>query len=282
MAENNPFPGENNTGHIWDDNIRELNNPIPRWWMIGFYLSLAWIVGYMVIYPTIPTGNDHTKGVIGWTQMGEYDKERAEVEAIRAPFEDKLATMTAEEILADAEMSNYAVKSARVLFGDNCAACHGGGGQGNPSYPVLADDDWLYGGKVATIVQTITNGRRGMMPAMGMQVGLTDAEIDTLAKAVADGSIADEPLYKTKSCFACHGIDAKGIPALGSANLVDAVWRFDEADKVASAKATITHGVNYVADPNTRDAVMPSFKDRLSETDIKKLAVYVHKLGGGQ
>ncbi len=282
MAENNPFPGENNTGHIWDDNIRELNNPIPRWWMIGFYLSLAWIVGYMVIYPTIPTGNDHTKGVIGWTQISEYDKERAEVEAIRAPFEDKLATMSATDILADEEMSTYAVKSARVLFGDNCAACHGAGGQGNPSYPVLADDDWLYGGQVETIVQTITNGRRGMMPAMAMQMGLTDAEIDTLANAVADGSILDEPLYKTKACFACHGMDGKGIKAVGSANLVDAVWRFNEADKVASAKHTIKHGVNFLADPNTRDAQMPSFKSRLSETDIKKLAVYVHKLGGGQ
>lgn len=282
MAENNPFPGENNTGHIWDDNIRELNNPIPRWWMIGFYLSLAWIVGYMVIYPTIPTGNGHTKGLIGWTQIGEYDKERAEVAAIRAPFDEKLSAMTAEEILADPDMSTYAVKSARVLFGDNCAACHGAGGQGNPSYPVLADDDWLYGGKVAKIVETITNGRQGMMPAMAMQVNLTETEIDTLANAVADGSIINEPLYKTKSCFACHGLDAKGIKAIGSANLDDAIWRFNEADKVASAKYTITHGVNYIADPKSRNAVMPSFKNRLSETDIKKLAVYVHKLGGGQ
>lgn len=282
MAENNPFPGEDNTGHIWDDNIRELNNPIPRWWMIGFYLSLAWIVGYMVIYPTIPTGNDHTKGLIGWTQIGEYDKERAEVQAIRAPFEEKLSAMSAEEILADPEMSSYAVKSARVLFGDNCAACHGGGGQGNPSYPVLADDDWLYGGNVATIVKTITHGRQGMMPAMSMQVGLTETEINTLASAVANGSILEEPLYKTKSCFACHGLDAKGINAIGSVNLNDAIWRFNEADKVASAKYTITHGVNYAADPKTRNAVMPSFKARLSETDIKKLAVYVHKLGGGQ
>lgn len=279
MAENNPFPGENNTGHIWDDNIRELNNPIPRWWMIGFYLSLAWIVGYLVIYPTIPTGNDHTKGVIGWTQMGEYDKERAEVEAIRAPYEEKLATMTAKEILADQEMSGYAVKAARVLFGDNCAACHGAGGQGNPSFPVLADDDWLYGGSVEKIVQTITMGRNGMMPA---QVTLKPEEIDTLANAVASGTILEEPLFKTKACFACHGLNGKGNQALGSANLTDAIWRFDEADKVASAKYTITHGVNFIGDKETRQAVMPSFKARLSETDIKKLAVYVHKLGGGQ
>lgn len=279
MAENNPFPGENNTGHIWDDNIRELNNPIPRWWMIGFYMSIAWVIGYCIIYPTIPTGKDHTLGVTGWTAQEEFKAAMSEIEAIRAPFEAKLEKMTAAEILADQDLSNYAVKSARVLFGDNCAACHGAGGQGNPSYPVLADDDWLYGGKVENLVTTITNGRRGMMPA---QVALKPAEVDKLANAIASGKILEEPLFKTKACFACHGMNGKGNPALGSANLTDAIWRFDEADKVASAKYTIMNGVNFAPNPNTRDAVMPSFKDRLSETDIKKLAVYVHKLGGGQ
>lgn len=279
MAENNPFPGENNTGHIWDDNIRELANPIPRWWMIGFWASLAWVVGYAILYPMIPTTTDYTKGVTGWTAMGEMDDAVAKVDAVRAQFEEQIANKSAAEILADDGLSTYAVKSARVLFGDNCAACHGAGGQGNPSFPVLADDDWLYGGKIENLVTTITNGRRGMMPA---QVALKPEEVDKLANAIASGKILEEPLFKTKACFACHGMNAKGNQALGSANLTDAIWRFDEADKVASAKYTIMHGVNFAPDPKTRQAVMPSFKDRLSEADIKKLAVYVHKLGGGQ
>lgn len=279
MAENNPFPGENNTGHIWDDNIRELANPIPRWWMIGFWASLAWVVGYAILYPTIPTTKDYTKGVIGWTAMGEMEEAVSKVESIRAPFEEQIANMSAAEILADDGLATYAVRSTRVLFGDNCAACHGAGGQGNPSFPVLADDNWLYGGTIDKIVQTITNGRQGMMPA---QVALKPDEVDTLAQAIVDGTIADEPLFKTKACFACHGMDAKGNQALGSANLTDQIWRFDEEDKLASVKRTIMHGVNFAPDPNTREAVMPSFKDRLSESEIKKLAVYVHKLGGGQ
>lgn len=279
MAENNPFPGENNTGHIWDDNIRELANPIPRWWMIGFWASLAWVLGYVILYPTIPSANDYTKGVIGWTAMGELEESVAKVDAVRAQYEEQIAAKSAAEVLADDGLSTYAVKSARVLFGDNCAACHGAGGQGNPSFPVLADDDWLYGGKIETLVQTITNGRHGMMPA---QVQLKPEEVDKLANAVANGTITQEPLFKTKACFACHGMDGKGNKALGSANLTDAIFRFDEADRVASAKYTIMNGVNFAPNPNTRQAIMPSFKQRLSETDIKKLAVYVHKLGGGQ
>ncbi len=279
MAGNNPFPGENNTGHVWDDNIRELNNPIPRWWMIGFWIGLVWVVSYGILYPMIPGADDYTKGVIGWTSIGEYEDGREQVLAARAQFEEQIAAKSAAEILADDGLTTYSVNSARVLFGDNCAACHGAGGQGGPGYPVLADDDWLYGGKIENLIQTLQNGRRGMMPA---QTLLQPAEVDQLAKAIVNGTITEEPLYKTKACFACHGMDGKGNQALGSANLTDAIWRFDEADRLASAKYTITHGVNYAPDPNTREAVMPSFRDRLSENEIKKLAVYVYKLGGGQ
>ncbi|MCW8885199.1 MAG: cytochrome-c oxidase, cbb3-type subunit III [Motiliproteus sp.] len=280
MSDHNPFPGENNTGHIWDDNIRELANPIPRWWMIGFWASILWVVGYGILYPMIPSANDYTKGVTGWSQIGEFQQGVDEVEAVRAQFEEQIAVKSAAEILADDGLSTYAVNSARVLFGDNCAACHGAGGAGNSGFPVLADDDWLYGGKVENISLTITNGRKGMMTAQGAL--LKPEEVDALATAIVKGTVADEPLYKTKACFACHGMDAKGNQALGSANLTDAVWRFDEEDRLASAKYTIIHGVNAPNDPQSREAVMPSFKDRLSESDIKKLSVYVYKLGGGQ
>jgi cytochrome c oxidase cbb3-type subunit 3 len=282
MADNNPFPGENNTGHIWDDNLRELNNPPPRWWMIAFWASVLWWVAYGFIYPMWPTGGEgqFTKGMTGWTQMKEYQEGVDEVEAVRAEFETQIKAMTAKDILADEGLSAYTVASAKVLFGDNCAACHGSGGQGGPGFPVIADDDWLFGGTIETIEQTITMGRKGIMTAHGKV--LSEAEIDTLAQAVVSGNPAAEPLFAQKACLACHGPDGKGMQVLGSANLTDAVWRFDEADKLASAKYTITHGVNDASDPMTREAIMPSFGERLSKDDIKKLAVYVYKLGGGQ
>ena len=285
MSEHNPFPDEGNTGHIWDDNIRELANPAPNWWMMAFYASIAFVIGYVVIYPSIPLVTSHTKGVTGWTAIGEYKAAIAEVEAIRKPYEDKIAAKSAQEILADDELSAYVEASGKVLFGDNCAACHGTGGAGNVGYPVLADDDWLFGGTIEQIQTTITTGRKGMMTAHAAT--LSEAEIDTLASYVvglSEGK-ADEKgkaLFTSKACFACHGMDAKGMAALGSANLTDGIWRFEDADLLASAKRTIKHGVNAAGDAETRNAEMPAFKDKLSEADIKKMAVYVYKFGGGK
>jgi len=284
MADNNPFPGENNTGHIWDDNIRELNNPIPRWWMLAFWASIAWWVGYVILYPAWPIGEEPTKGVLGWTAIGEFEEGMAEVETVRAKYEDQIKGMTAKQILADPGLTAYTVASAKVLFGDNCAACHGSGGQGGPGFPVIADDVWMYGGAVETIEQTITLGRKGVMPAQAKVA--TAEEIDKLANYVVGLSQGKEDpegkaLFMQKACMACHGMDAKGMAAMGSANLTDAVWRFAPGG-VESARQTITHGVNDPNDPQSREAIMPSFKERLPANDIKKLAVYVYQLGGGQ
>ncbi len=279
--EHNPFPDEGNTGHIWDDNLRELANPAPNWWMMAFYASIAFVIGYGLIYPMIPLTDSYTKGLTGWTAIGEYKAATSEVEAVRKPYEDKIAKMSAKEILADAELSAYVEASGKVIFGDNCAACHGTGGSGNPGFPVLADDDWLYGGSIEQIQTTITNGRQGMMPKMGGQQ-LTDAEIDKLANAIYNGTVTKEPLFTSKGCMGCHGPDGKGMAALGSANLTDGIWRFSEPDQLASIKYTIKHGVNDGSDPETRKPKMPSFKDKLSEQDIKKMAVYVYKFGGGK
>lgn len=284
MADNNPFPGENNTGHIWDDNIRELDNPIPRWWMLAFWASIAWWVGYVILYPAWPIGEEPTKGVLGWTAIGEYEEGMAEVEAVRAKYEDQIKGMTAKQVLEDPGLTAYTVASAKVLYGDNCAACHGSGGQGGPGFPVIADDVWLYGGAVETIEQTITMGRKGIMP--GQIKTSTPEEIDKLANYVVGLSQGkDDPegkaLFMQKACMACHGMDAKGMAAMGSANLTDAVWRFAPGG-VESARQTITHGVNDPSNPEAREAIMPSFKERLSANDIKKLAVYVYQLGGGQ
>jgi cytochrome c oxidase cbb3-type subunit 3 len=280
MADKNPFPGENNTGHIWDDNLRELSNPPPRWWMIAFWASIIWFIVYGFIYPMYPIGHESTKGFTGWTQIKEFQEGVDEVEAVRAEFETKIAAMTADQILADEGLSAYTIASAKVLFGDNCAACHGSGGQGGPSFPVLADDEWIYGGAIGTIEQTIAMGRKGVMTAHSKI--LSADEIESLAQSVMEGDPATNPLFLQKGCIACHGMDGKGLQALGAANLTDSVWRFAEADQLASVKYTIAHGVNDSTDPQTREAEMPAFGDRLSKDDIKKLAVFVYKLGGGQ
>ena len=280
MAENNPFPGENNTGHIWDDNIRELDNPPPGWWMIAFWASIAFFFGYGVLYPFYPIGQEPTKGVLEWTQIGEYQRGLDEVNAVRAPYEAKIKDLTAKQILENDELTTYTMASAKVLFGDFCAACHGGGGQGGPEYPVLVDDNWLYGGSVETIEQTITNGRKGVMTANANI--LKPEETDALVKAVMSGEPTKDPLYMSKGCVGCHGPDGKGMQVLGSANLTDKIWRFTAADQEQSVRYTIMHGVNFAGDPKTREAVMPVFGDRLTKDEIKKLAVYVAKLGGGQ
>jgi cytochrome c oxidase cbb3-type subunit 3 len=304
MADHNPFPGENNTGHIWDDNLRELKNPPPRWWMLAFWASIAWWVGYAILYPMWPIGQEPTQGILGWSQIKEYQKGLEQVQARRAEFEEQIAGMTPEQILADPGLSQYTLASAKVFFGDYCSACHGSGGQGNPGYPVLADDDWLYGGTTAKLIESIKGGRKGAMTAHANI--LSEAEVDTLSNWVvqmadtggAGGSPEGWALYKAKGCTACHGEKANGILAelpngdvvtVGAANLIDGIWRFQPGG-YESARHTILYGVNQAGVPETRDAVMPAFgpdlsrggAEKLSELDIKKLAVYVHELGGGK
>lgn len=268
------------TGHVWDDNLAELLNPPPKWWMIGLHASWILVVLYGVFYPMWPSLSGYTKGILGWTSIKEYKQDMAAIEAVRAKYENRLTSTDVAGILADRELRDYTVRSAKVLFGDNCAACHGSGGQGNPGFPVLADDDWLYGGDINTIQASIVNGRMGMMPAKGGSQ-MTDAELDELARAVSQGKPTSTPLFMEKGCFACHGMDGKGMQALGAPDLTDNVWRF--SGTVEGIKYTIAHGVNDPSDKQTRNAVMPAFGGgKLSDTDIKKLAVYVHQLGGGK
>lgn len=274
----NPY-GAPDTGHVWDDTLRELTNQPPKWWMLGFYASLALVVVYIIVYPAIPLATSHTKGLMGWTAIKEYKEDLTAIQAKRSANEERLSGMSAAAILADDELSDYVQRSAKVLFGDNCAACHGTDGQGNQGFPVLADNDWLYGGDIQSIEQTIIGGRSGMMPANPM----SDAELNKLADAIMAGKPGDEPLFSAKGCFACHGADGKGMHALGSANLTDGIWRFTADDQRESVKHTILHGVNAPGDAQSRNAIMPKFGGgKLSDSEIRKLAVYVHKLGGGQ
>jgi len=234
----------------------------------------------------------------GWTAINEMRDDVAEIEAVRAASMKKLETMSVDEIIADDQMRQFAIGRSKVLFGDNCAACHGSGGQGNLnaahpefSFPNLTDDDWLYGGWTAKITETITGGREAAMPAKGGNEDLTDADVDSLAKFVTalstgeatlnddgeltKGSFAGANALFQETCAGCHNANAKGSMKngdfdTGAVNLTDGIWRF--GGDMATVRNTITYG---------RVAKMPAFGERLDEVSLKILTVRVHQLGGG-
>lgn len=288
----NPYPGEHNTGHFWDDehDLRELDNRPPRWYMMALYISLAIIIGYVIYYPSIPWFNDYTKGVAGWSQISEYKEDLKKLEDYRKNKfhveEGKIKDLALTEILKDNELTTYAVKTVKTTFGDNCAACHGGSGQGSNDFPILLDDDWLYGGKINAIYTSIKNGRKGNMPAHKM----SEADLNTLTNLIYNTNTKQKvdptakATYFKKGCVGCHLPTMTGLAPLGAANLADSIWRFgadDEAGLKASIKHTITHGVNQKGE-QSREAIMPVFGKKLDDTTIKKLAIFVHQLGGGK
>jgi len=292
----NPYPGENNTGHFWDDekDVRELNNRPPRWYMASMLVGLVAIVVYSFYYPSIPWFGDHYKGSSEWTMIKEMDESVAVLEKYRkdkfAETERLINDSSLEEIVKNDELRTYAIKTAKTLFGDNCAACHGSGGQGNEGFPVLADDDWLFGGSLNSISQSITKGRKGSMPAKMM--GINEEEASNFATYLLELAKGEEGspnedhkgIYMAKGCIGCHGVTMKGNIYMGSANLSDGIYRFKATDQHKSIVRTILHGVNQKQDPETQNAEMPAFGKSgvINKNQIKKLTIYVHQLGGGE
>ncbi|MBT7411322.1 MAG: cytochrome-c oxidase, cbb3-type subunit III [Methylococcales bacterium] len=279
------------TGHEWDG-IRDLTNPPPRWWTIWFHLSWVFVLGYALLYPSIPYLTDNSKGLLGYTQIKELKDDikvaDAEWKQKFSEQENKLSTQSVDQIMQDKDLVKYVIETSKVVFGDNCSPCHGSGGQGNPGYPVLVDDDWLYGGTVTQIFDSISKGREGMMLAHEKQ--LNEKEADDLVEhviAMTKGKEheAGKQLYVTKGCMGCHGMEGKGMEALGAADLTDQIWRFTQGETDQeirdSVKHTIMYGVNAYGVEKTRKPKMPSFAGRLTEKERKKLAVFVHQLGGG-
>lgn len=318
MAERRENEEQSSTGHNWDG-ITELDNPPPRWWLNALYLSGLFVLLYFILYPALPLVNDSNKGLLGWTQIDEYKQALAELEEKRAPYEAQLAQMTVQEILADTELKHYVMVSSQVLYGDNCAGCHGIGGQppAGSFYPVLADDEWLYGGTIDDIMMSIAGGRIGQMPAHAED--LTSEQVDGLAQFVVDSAngVENKPgmrLYQEHGCASCHGDQAQGDPTAGAPDLTDKIWRF--SSDIEQVRKIILHGVNDDLDPQTQPALMPQWNERLaavlqiqadvkqadenieeidweqelsgqetqrlSESDIRKLSIYVHQMGGGQ
>lgn len=278
--EKDAISGVETTGHEWDG-IKELNNPAPRWWLWVFFACCVWSFGYWIVYPTWPTLTGNTKGTKGWTQYKKLAEEQAEITARRSGFIKKINESSLAEIQSDPELYAFATMGGKVMFKENCAACHGTGAQGMRGYPNLNDDDWLWGGKLETIYTTIKYGIRSthddtkisQMPAFGKDGILTKEEIAQVAEYVTNFK-KDNPqgeMIYTQNCSACHGEDGKGNREVGAPNLTDAIWFYGKD------KNTIIQQIN-----NPRHGVMPSWEARLPDETIKQLAIYVYSLGGGE
>jgi cytochrome c oxidase cbb3-type subunit 3 len=287
QGEVDKVTGRTTTGHEWDG-IRELNTPLPRWWLWIFYATIVWSVGYWIVYPAWPLVSSFTNGTFAWSSRSEVAADLEAMKALRGGSMAKLAASSVEEIYGSPETLAFARAFGRSAFGDNCAPCHGSGGAGAKGYANLVDDEWLWGGKLKDIETTIRHGvrsidpsgRQGNMPAFGRDGLMQRADIEAAADhvqrlaglPVAPG--ADLPrgakLF-ADNCAACHGADGKGKRELGAPNLTDAVWLY------GSSRNVIIDGI-----VNGRGAVMPPWLGRLDEPTIKALAVYVYSLGGGE
>ena len=254
--------GDNTTGHVWDGDLREMNNPLPRWWVYLFIITIVFGVVYLVLYP----GMGSYAGKLGWTSAGEHQAEMAQGEKDVAPLYARFAAMPPEEITRDPK----AMAIGERLFMNNCAQCHGSDARGSKGFPNLTDGDWLYGGTPEKILETITLGRIGNMPPMAAAVG-TPADVSNLANYVL--SLSGSPhdslkagLGKSKFavCAACHGPAGKGNQALGAPNLSDDIWLHGYGENA------ITAMVN-----NGKLNQMPAQAGKLSEAQIKVLASYV-------
>ncbi|WMW82274.1 cytochrome-c oxidase, cbb3-type subunit III [Undibacterium cyanobacteriorum] len=263
-SDGKPLPAET-TGHVWDENLSEQNNPLPKWWMWLFYLTLIYSVGYLVVYP----GFGAYQGKFGWSQTGAYDKEMKDGEAQYGPLFNKYLGMDVAAVAKDPQ----AHEIGQRLFLNTCAQCHGSDAQGGKGYPNLTDSDWLYGGDPQVIKTTITEGRHGQMPPMGAALGGEDDVRNVANYVMSLSGAAHDPikaaLGKSKFgvCAACHGADGKGNQALGSPNLTDKVWLYGGG--IDTIMETINKG---------RSNQMPAHKALLSEAKIHLLTAYVWSL----
>jgi len=290
MAEHHDIDtvtGTATTGHAWDG-IKELNTPLPRWWVICFYLTILWAIGYWIVYPAWPLISSNTGGLLGYSTRASLAVELSDLEKIRGDKMAVLATASLADIEKDPALLALARARGKTVFGDNCAACHGSGATGAKGFPNLNDDDWLWGGTLEQIEQTIRYGARsgnakaheGQMLAFGKDGVLKRDEIVAVANYVR--SLSGLPTRQgydaaagakifAENCVACHGDNAKGNPELGAPNLTDQIWLYG-SDEVTLIE-TITNG---------RAGVMPAWEGRLDPVTIKAMAVYVHSLGGGK
>jgi cytochrome c oxidase cbb3-type subunit 3 len=254
--------GDNTTGHVWDENLSELNNPMPRWWMWLFVITIVFGLLYLVAYPGLGT----YEGQLKWTTRGEHAAEMAQAEKDLAPLYAQFASKTIEQLASD----DKAKAIGERLFMNNCAQCHGSDARGSKGFPNLTDKDWLHGGTPDKIIETITKGRIGMMPPMAAAVGTADDVknvanyVLSLSGAPHDSLRAQLGKPKFAACAACHGIDGKGNQAIGAPNLTDNVWLHGYGEQA------VMNMVN-----NGKTNVMPAQAGKLTEAQIRVLASYI-------
>jgi cytochrome c oxidase cbb3-type subunit III len=297
---------KNTTGHVWDDNLAELTNPLPSWWLWTFYITIIFAVIYWILYPAWPIGKSFTKGMgndityvnnkgetktTHWNMRAKLMKETNEAVAAQKKYFDKVAATPFDAVSKDPELMQFVQSAGKSLFSDNCAACHQAGGQGKLGMaPNLVDDSWIYGGTYEKIQETITNGRNGMMPAM--KGVLSDEKIVQVANYVlslsgephdaAAAKAGDAIFHGEGTCLACHGPEGKGNPDIGSANLTDKIWLWANVPGQTTAEGKVNE-IKAIVSGGMSRGKMPAWNSRLSPEQIKLLAVYVHDtLGGGK
>ena len=256
---------EGTSGHVWDEDLREMNNPLPRWWVGMFILTIIFALFYLSAYP----GLGSYAGKLGWTQNGQYDKEIADANKALEPLYAKYTAMTTEDLAKNADAKAIGER----LFMNNCSQCHGSDAKGSRGFPNLADQDWIHGGSPEKIKETITGGRIGMMPPMAAAVGNAE-DVKNVAQYVLSlsGSMHDSGragLGKEKftACAACHGADGKGNQAIGAPNLTDKIW-LHGAGEAAIIKRINEGKINQ----------MPAQAGRLTDAQIHVVAAYVYGL----
>ena len=285
--EKDEHTGTETTGHEWDG-IKELDTPLPRWWLWIFYATIVWAIGYWILMPAWPGLHGYTHGLLHNSARAQVVQDLKDLAAQRGAAGAKLRTATLEQIEADPKLQAYALEEGQSIFGDNCATCHGQSGTGGKGYPNLRDDVWLWGGSLEDIAHTITvgvrsgdpNARNSMMPAFGRDGILPAAQVDDLTEYVvaishrpADAAAVARaaPVFQA-NCAVCHGPAGKGNQAFGAPNLTDADWLY------GSDRASIHDQIW-----NGHGGVMPAWGHRFDAATIKALAVYIHvKSGGGQ
>jgi len=276
------------TGHEWDG-ITELDTPMPRWWLWTFYLTIIWGIIYMILYPAWPMIKGATPGLLGYSSRAEVQADIDAVNVENAPLDAKIVSLDLAAIADDAEVGNYAISGGGAVFRTFCIQCHGAGAAGAVGYPNLLDDDWIWGGDIETVYATISHGiradedddtRLSDMPVFGddylsqdeiaqaAQFVLSLSGQSTDAALVAEGAVVFED-----NCAACHGEQGMGDREVGAPNLADAIWLY--GGDLAAVTDTIT---------NSRGGVMPAWsaEGRLTESQLRQVAVYVHELGGGE
>ena len=284
--ERDPVTGVETTGHEWDG-IKELNTPLPKWWLYVLYATIVWSIGYWVVYPAWPTLVGYTRGVLGYSTRASYEEQVAAAADAQKVWLDRIAASSVEKIVQNPELFDFALNGGKAVFAENCAACHGAGGQGGPGYPTLADDSWLWGGTLADIEQTIRVGirsshaetRTSEMPKFGADEVLAPEQISDVAGYVLSlsGTTTDQAAADrgatvfAENCASCHGDKGQGMQELGAPSLNDSIWLYGGDRQSIIAQVT-----------RPKHGVMPTWEGRLSDYWIKMLTVYVHSLGGGQ